>query len=239
MAVRFDAAADRLLRTTDLLDYNAAYTKMAWIYLTSDLDAISVFFTQNDNSANNLDQLMTSPTGTLLQIRVVVGGAATNTNGSTVSTGTWYHVALVRESVTSLKLYFDAVLDSTNTRDVTGRAASSRMEHGARSSGNNNRYDGRVYAIKYWSAALTLAEIANERPYIWPRRFANLYECWPCLAGATERLRGYVKGRNWTESGTLTDEAPPSVAWGIAPQFPQLTPAAAAAGNPWYAYAQM
>lgn len=36
MAIRFDAAADRLLRTSDMLDYNAAYTFCGWFYLAGD-----------------------------------------------------------------------------------------------------------------------------------------------------------------------------------------------------------
>lgn len=215
MAVRFDAVADRLLRTTDLLDYNATYTWMAWIYLVSDLNAISTFYEFNTNDTSNGDVLRTPTDGTTLRLNVINAGAPTSADGTNLSVATWYHLAMVRESATSCKVYLNGVLDITNTRDITGRTAATRMEHGARLSTNTNRSDSRVAAIKAWSTNLTQAEIQNEIYTIRPQKTASLYGFWPCFPGATERLKDYSgNGRNWTEAGTLTDEDPPAVSWG-------------------------
>jgi hypothetical protein len=160
MAVRFDAAADRLLRTTDLPDYNGTYTLMFWFLWLSDL-GLSGIASLNANSASDGDILRVTA-GDLLSIRCAVGGAQTTTNGSTLTTGTWAHVAVVRESVSSCKVYLNGTLDITNTRNITGRTAATRMEFGAEFSGNTNRNDCRVMAIKSWSAALTEAEVKSE-----------------------------------------------------------------------------
>jgi hypothetical protein len=215
MSVRFDVNTDRLLRTSDLLDFNSAYTWMAWVYLSSDLNANSVFWSLNDNTANNRDNVWTNTDGTTLASRVVVGGVGTTVTGTNLSTATWYHVACVRESATSYKVYLNGALDSTNTRDISGRTTPTRMEHGCHLSANSSRYDGRVAAIKAWSTSLTLAEVLQERLIIRPARLANLYAYWPVLPGSGERTRDYSgAGRGWTEGGTLTDEDGPPISWG-------------------------
>lgn len=215
MSVRFDNAADRLLRTADLLDMNSVYTWCAWVYLVSNLATQSTFFALNDNNVNNLDIVRTAANGVQVQLRCSIGGAGTNVGGTTLSVGTWYHVAMVRESQTSLKAYLNGVLDATATDNITGRVAAQRMEHGAIRSTNAQPSDSRVAAIKAWNTNLTAAEIAQEVQTIRPVRSANLYGFWPAFPTTAERLRDYSgNGRDWTESGMLTDEDPPPVSWG-------------------------
>jgi hypothetical protein len=219
MAVRFDAAADRLLLTTSLFDYNANYTVMGWFYLTSDLNANTTFVSIN-NTTSNIDQMRTTSTGTLLQLSVTVGGTNTTGNGSDLSISTWYHLAMVRESVTSLRLYLNGVSNATNARSVTGRTAAARFELGASLAANGERLDGRCYALKAWSSDLTASEVLQEMNTIRPRRTANLYGWWPTLPGSGERARDYSgNGHDFTESGTLTDEDPPPVSWGSSSLF--------------------
>lgn len=215
MAVRFDAAADRLLRTTDLLDYNAAYSWMAWIQIVVDLNANSTFFMLNDDTANNYDHIRTLADGTQLRLTTTIGGAAQSVSGSVLTVGQWYHLAMIRESANSIKIYLDGVLDITGNQNIAGRAAVTRMEHAGRSSSNIEPSNSRVAAIKAWSTNISLAQLQNEMRVIRPIRTSNLYGFWPCFPGSTERLRDYSgNGRNWTESGTLTDEDPPPVSWG-------------------------
>lgn len=214
MATRFDASGDGLARTTDLLDYNSVYTWMAWIYLVSDLNAVSVFWGFNDGTTGNLDSVRTAADGTTLRL-AVANTTTTNVDGTNLSTGVWYHIAVVRESATSAKVYLNGVLNITNTKDITARAALTRMEHGRNNPGGL-RSDSRVAAIKGWSTNLSVAEIQNEIYTILPKRIANLYGFWPCFPGATERLRDYsVNARNWTAAGTLSDEEGPPIPWGL------------------------
>lgn len=216
MAIRGDATTDRLLRTGTMLDYNSAYTWMGWIYLTSDLNAIGKMFSLNTNgTTNNNEDLGTESDGTTLRVRANDGGTAVAVTGTNLSVSTWYHVALVRESATSLKAYLNGALDITNTKNITGRTAVTRMEAFAVTTANSNRQDMRVQALKAWQQALTLAEIANEMKLVRPIRSSDVWGWWPCLPGTTERLKDYSgNGRDWTEGGTLTDEDPPGISWG-------------------------
>lgn len=235
MSVRFDAAADRLLRTTDLPDYNGVWAWCAWGQIAVDLNANSAFYSENDNTTGNVDLLRTTTAGDVLEIRVVVAGAATTVGGGTLTVGTWYHLALVRESAASLKLYIDGALSATNTRDVTGRAAASRQEMGGFRSTNTFPLDGKVFATKVWAGgtALTLAEVQQEMRTVRPVRLTNLYGWWPLRPGSTERLKDYSgNGRDWTEAGTLADEDHPPISWGAPGGMRIMPPVAAAGGQP-------
>jgi hypothetical protein len=213
MAIRFDASADNITRTADLLDHNALYTFMAWVYLVSDLNSNSTFFVISDGSAGNYDWLRTTTDGVTLQARVEVGAAGTNSAGTALTVGQWAHLAMVRSSDTSLQIYLNGVLDITNTRDVSARAAVGKMEVSVLGAGS--RADARFSAMKAWSTNLSQAEIASEMRVIRPVRLSNLYAWWPCFPGSGERARDYSgNGRNWAEGGTLTDEDPPPVGWG-------------------------
>lgn len=218
MAIRFDASADRILRTSDLINYNSAYTWMAWVYLVSDLNDYGSIFglNTNDNTGqDNEDWLGLDLDGTTLQVYVNNGGTHTSVNGTSLSTGTWYNITLVRESTSSIKAYLNGVLDITNTTSVTGRTAATRMESGAIYSTNEVRLNGRVAAIKAWSKALTQAQIQNEMYSVLPHDFNSVYGFYPTFPGATERLADYSgNGRNWTAGGTLTDEDSPPIVWG-------------------------
>lgn len=209
MSVRFDAAADRLLRTTDLLDYNSPYTWMAWVYLVSDLNTVSTFFVSGDDTVNNYDRITTTPDGVSLRLAVIVGGTLTNIDGVSLTVGIWSHLTIVRESATSIKMYLNGTLAGTNTRAITGRTAATRMEHGAYRSANTLRSDSRVAYIKAWSAALTLLEVQAEKDVAGAVRTANLYGEWKTPIGSDRVADTSGNGRNWTESGTLTDEAQP------------------------------
>lgn len=219
MSIRFDVNTDRLLRTTDILNYNAAYTWMAWVMLISDLNATSSFLALCRTTTFDMERVGTGTNGTTIELRISIAGSATFTAGSALTLGTWYHIAMVRESATSLKLYLNGNLDATLTTDISARAAVNRMEVGAIGTGNAQRSDSRVAAIKAWSGSMTEAEVRAE---VWshlPRRFTDQYAWWPGFPGAVERLRDYsVNARNWTEVGTLTDEAGPP----LPPFFPSL-----------------
>lgn len=63
-----------------------------------------------------------------------------------------------------------------------------------------------------------------------PQRLDGLWGWWPVFDGATGRARDYSgNGRNWTGSGTLSDEAGPGIPWGASPL---LVGYAAAGGGP-------
>jgi hypothetical protein len=228
VAVRIDANADSLIRTASLPNYNSTYTLMGWFMRLADRDDYSTLFYLGTDSASAYDLATTDVDGTTLALWV--SGVAVN--GSTWAQDTWTHVAVVRESPTSLKLYLNGVLDITNTSDAgTGRSASQRLEVAAY--GIIQWLNGRVAGIKLWDAGLTLAEVQQEIHTLRPQRLTDLNGWYPCWPGSGERVRDYSGwGRDWTEEGTLTDEDPPPVSYGAPLWVVQVVPVTAQFARP-------
>jgi hypothetical protein len=188
---------------------------MAWVQIAVDTNTNQTIWAPNAGATSDVDQLRTTSDGVTLETRIQTSGGGTQVSGSALTVGTWYHIAVVRESTTSLKVYINGALDITNTRNVGSRTAITRMEIGAYTTGNTNPGNIRVAYQKAWSAALTAAEVAQEMYTVRPRRLSNLYGWWPGRPGSGERAKDYSgNGRDWTEGGTLTDEDPPPIPWG-------------------------
>lgn len=192
---------------------------MLWVYPTTVIGGqwYSIASINNDgfDSYEDLAILDSSPN----KFGIAVGAAGSwlgdNASSITPSANTWYHLAMVRESGTSLKLYVNGTLELTETDSVAARGSATRFEVGAFTSSNFNPYAGRVAGIKVWETGLTLAEVLQEMHTLRPQRFANLSMFTPCFPASGERTRDYSgNGRDWTEVGTLTDEDPPPVSYG-------------------------
>lgn len=224
MAVRIDAAADKLERTLDLPA--GAFTLMGWFYITNDRAATTTFLGLGTVES----QFYSVGIDSALKLQIYDGN--TFPSGSTVlATGTWYHAALTRASGDDQTLtgYLDGASEVTisNSRNLTTRTF---MDVG--NDIDSEWLDGRAKAVKIWDAVLTQAEIQQEMRTIRPHRFANLHGFWPLFPGSGERLRDYSgNGRDWTEGGTLTDEDPPPLSWGAPVLFLPF-----AGGGPGVAY---
>lgn len=236
MAVRFNASADNLNRSS-VVDYNSAYTWMAWIYFVGGTSGTwCIPYWVSDSGWNNNEGIAVddaAPYRFLLFASVATVWNPDATGSVSPTTGVWYHTALVRESTTSLKMYIDGVLQGTVTANVTGRGASTTMSMGNNVSASDSAMDGRVAAIKIWTRALTLAEVNAEMRTIRPLDTTSLWGWYPNFPGSGERARDYSgNGRNWTEGGTLTDEDPPPVSYGGQSIFFPLVTAAVATKAP-------
>lgn len=228
MAVRIDADQDYFTRSSDLLDYNANYTWMGWVYFI-DLTSSNVgmiFDLTLSGTEHDALRIVDDPDG---RLEIAVDNVVVT--GTALSAATWYHLTMVRRGVTDREIYLDGVSDITSSQDTTGRSAGSGMfvgDIGVVSVWSNARFAG----MKAWATDLSVAEIANEMSSIVPRTFPNLYGWWPVFPGSGERTRDYSgNGRDWTENGTLTDEAGPPVTWGVQPAW-SMPVAAPAAGAP-------
>lgn len=217
MSVRFDAAADGLVRTTGLLDYNSPYTFMAWVYVMGQTDWSTVLALGESGATENYDQCGFGQTTVRFSSEAARASTYDGTFDATVrSLGAWYHVAIVRSSVTAFTGYLNAgslATISRTTLNVTTRTAIARMNIGHRISSGSpiQAFNGRVYNAKAWSAALTPDEIALEMLTRPPTRQANLWAWWP-LTVHTDLTDQSGNGRDWTAEGTLTTEAdPPAV----------------------------
>jgi hypothetical protein len=205
MAIRGDAAGDYLLRSSDMPTVEPM-TACFWMYISTDTNALAVFFLVVNAGGTVYQGLRLNTDGTTLQV-------ITNTNtgtGTNLSTGTWYHVAYTRSGSTHT-VYLNGVSDASMSSTISLTPASIAII-----SNSANHLNGRVAHIKIWSGvALSAADIANEMYSIRPRYLANLHGWWPTFPGATERLADWSgNGRNWTGNGTLADEQEPGIPWG-------------------------
>lgn len=215
MAFAFTLATTKFLqRSTDILDYNGNYTWMAWI-LFNQLTTFDTMYCVNDASANNRDMLLlNNTTGNNLTSRVAVAAAQTTQAGSTtLSTGVWYHVTMLRDAQNSLKVYLNGSLEGTNTRSTTGRAAASNMLVGIEQAAGN-ALNASIAHMKIWSRALTVGEIINESKIMSPHVGTSIYGWWPTLINTARNKDFSGFTRDWTENGVIGDVANPPVAWG-------------------------
>lgn len=227
MSIRFDAAADRIVRTSSVLSSRAPYTAMCWTYPVS-VSAFSFIFSLNVNDQFDSSEGFGITSAGLLGVSSN-SFFASDVTGSTLSENTWYHLAMVRTSMTGdLLLYLNGVLDITHAHSTEFQSTSTRMEFGGASTGDSSPFSGRVAALKLYSTNLSVTEIQQEMYKILPSRTDSLTGWYPGFPGATERLADYSGlARNWTEAGTLTDEDPPPVGWGAWSLYPQPLIAAA------------
>lgn len=202
MASRFDASLDKMSRSANLLT-RTSFTVMGWFKLTNDRNTYSTFISLDAGDGSGVI-LQTRSDGTSLKIYTNA-----NSNGSALSTGVWYHMALVGNA-TNYLAYVNGVLDIT--------AAQYTFTPASLNIGNDDIdewLDGCAAYVKAWSVDLTVAEIQQEMYVVRPRRALNLYSWTPLLPGATERLRDYSgNGYDWTATGTLADEDGPPISWG-------------------------
>ena len=213
MAVRFDASGDYFRISSGVLDYNANYTILAWVLPTSNPIALQTFITVALDSSN-YDKLRSLSSGDSYAVQANNGGTNSSGTGSAISYGAWQHIGLVRSGTSTLTGYLNGASNGVSSQSVTGRSAATSITLGASVSGSE-ALNARFAAIKIWTAALTADEIAAEMRSIRPVRLANLWGWYPTRPGSGERAKDYSgNGRNWTETGTLTDEDAPPIWWG-------------------------
>lgn len=211
-------SGDHLRRTTSLLDVDAAYTVCFWFYLLTDRNDYNHFWGATaDSTVNqsgnwqNSDHCGTDSDGTTSRMGSAVGGSGSWDTGAGFSVNTWYHIAVVRSSTTSLEHFIDGVSQGSVTTDVGSRASSTAEFVGVL---HDIYYaHARFAAMKQWSAALNSTEINNEAPYYDPVRTSNLHGWWPLqLYTDLDDESGLASA--WTAVGTLSTAAdPPSVGY--------------------------
>jgi len=135
-----------------------------------------------------------------------------NATGSAVSAGVWYHIGIIRGAVAQrTDVYVDGTLQLQLTDDLSWTPDILRFMNDS----FDDWVDGRIQHVKFWEAALTTAELDNERFVAVPQRTANLAGWWPCLDQPTGSEDWSGLGRNLTQTGTLTTEDGPPVSWGV------------------------
>lgn len=223
MAVRFNGNGEYLIQSdvVGAFNYNDAYTLMAWYYPVTISTGNNFGFLWVANAAltayDAIGQMKTT-SGSDLFVQDSVSGFSEA--GTTVSTATWHHTAMVRHSSSLFRGYWNgAQFASDGTGDVSGRAAAERIMIGNPSGAAY--INSRFAHAKLWRVGLSPEEIRREMWSIAPvTNLAHVVSWWPIMSD--DRKLSYGGGYPLTENGTLSDEADPGIAWKVAKPRPMI-----------------
>lgn len=218
MAVRFTRASTQYLTYGAAPNYNGAYSvlvrsRVAVTNVTQTVVAVQV-------NVNNYDVMWHSSATLRWQLRCVVAGAATDNGDQTANTlaNTWYYLAMVRTSATALQLWTGTspegiALQSTGTRDVTGRTAATAVQVGSFNNGSN-LLDGREHGLLiYDGLALSSDELKTAFAMLRPPSMGNVWGWFPLLeAGDYKDYTGQRAAPTVTGTPTTEDNSP--TPWG-------------------------
>ena len=133
---------------------------------------------------------------------------ATNTGTDDIVEGQWYHYAIVGDGANGTKAYLDGVEVLTNTNSLIGIGEVEFIRSPANQY-NGQAAEGQIAHAKYWTVALTQAEIASEMATGEPFRLSNI-KCWrPLLDDPSDYL--WILTNNSYPLGTFGGSVP--VAW--------------------------
>lgn len=200
-------------RTSGLINYNGAYTVMAWFRPTA-LSGIQWFYGNGQGSDDFNGAASTGDYMGPWDDRFVIGCNGSEWGDYTnplMTAGNWYHGCLKRTSATSLIGLRDGVAFGTVSTDVSGRSANGFDVLGRF---NALAFGGRIAALKAWSAALSDSEIEAEMAVGPPIRTADLVTYTPFLATTEPEIFQSTTGTHWTEVGSVTSADGPPIDWG-------------------------
>lgn len=182
MAVRFDAAADRLTHNGAYPQTSAGWTYTAWVRIDVDRNDYSTWL-RTSASASTVATMGTNSNGTQGANYFTASGSATTNTDLTV--GVWVPVAGTRSASSGdLFTYYQPTPGTTisgtvdlATSDVT--ATPDQICIGGRGSADANEWlNGSVAYVRVWSAELTQSEIEAEWASAAPVRTTDLHSNW-------------------------------------------------------------
>jgi hypothetical protein len=207
MAIRFDAAADRL--SYSAVAPPATFTITAWAYLSVDQDAISTICRLWDGASGNVALCRTTADGTSGPTYFSPAGTITNATNFVVDE--WRKVAITRTGSTGETL----VATPAGATEVDAGTADTGTIAGVTLAGRHpgaagEWWNGRLAYVRIWSAVLTQSEIEAEWASATPVRTADLFANWP-LATSTDLTDTVASRVLTTVSGVAltTEDDPP------------------------------
>lgn len=159
-----EAGSDALIHRNSLMaiPQTGAFSVEAWIYpdrATNDWQAI---FAQDQSNAGLSDGRFWFGLAANMQFHVGIGGSTINST-STLSTGSWKHVAVTVDTSNNIIIYVDgtAFYSSTINNSITRKTGN----YGGFSIGTNttggHQFDGRIDQAKIWNGVLTAEQVSQ------------------------------------------------------------------------------
>lgn len=212
MAVRFDAATDRLSYSgSNPPDPTSGFTLTCWAYVAVDTDTNATI--ARIHAAAGASSTVVFATGA-----DGLGGPNYFTGGGSVSAttnmavGAWRKVAVACTGTTG-RVYAAIPGGSTEavSGTVSGTATPTGITVGGRSAGDGSEwFNGRVAYVRVWSSELSQGQIEAEWASTTPVVTANLWADWP-LSVHTDLTDHSGNGRDLVagSTATTTESGPP------------------------------
>lgn len=215
MSVLFNNTADILQRTASLPS-GSTFTVTMWVRLEVDTSAVPVRAPCFDATGTFQGVVISTPSNTL--VLAVQNASGPVINMMTMSLNTWYFIAVVNSAGSGTAYWSGAggagTLSTGTGTLPTGTPNKLNIGNSSLLAGTANVWQGSIAAVKLWSgAALSAADIENERWSYLPRRHANLYGFWPMRDSAEATLDLSTNLRPFTSGGVLDTSHGPPLAW--------------------------
>lgn len=206
MATKGAGANRYYTRTTNLPTF-AAHTMMGWARVDSNREC-GLMEMQGGIGPKYL--VGVSASGVLQFWNGSTGGS-----GSTLTTGTWYHVAMRVNGTgaSAVEVYLNGTLDFT--ANGNGAATASAIWFANDDASSSEWFNGAVAAWKVWDAVLSADEIRIEARQIAPVRFAGLNGFYPLFSITDDEVDYSTLGRTLTVGGTFSSDIGPPCKWKI------------------------
>ena len=189
MAVRFDASADKVSRTTNLPPITS-FTMMCWVAVKVDRNAYSCFL---HAGALSDDKYFMGTDNSGLTLNLFSGDDNT---GTALVLNTWYHIAMT-VSGTGAGAFLGYLNGALN---ITAPGAVITIANIAVGQDGQGEWSSAAYAaLKVYSAVLTASEIQQEMRCMLPVRTANL-NTWSPLLTHTD-VANYARHRGLDGGG--------------------------------------
>lgn len=211
MAVRFDAATDRISYSGSMPDPATAITVTAWAYITNNTANPATFFRVWNAAVSTTITCACNSAGVVNPGYFTAGGSAFIS--TSLSLGTWYRIAVTCTG-TAGKFYLAAGTGgatSLGTGTVAGAATPTGITVGGRAPSDASEwFDGRIAYVRAWPSVLTQAQIEAEWASATPVITSGLWADWP-LETAADLTDRSGNGRHLTAGSTAvtTEDGPP------------------------------
>lgn len=230
MAARFTNTTGQTYTSTASVP-TGALTITCWVQLVSDINTYAPFWSLDNNTSNAADLLCTtSSDGVGLRLY----GVTAQLDGLDMTVGTWYRIAVTKDSARSVVLYYGAAGSTLTASTPTTYEAitpTTLRVGGFRSGVATNSPDARVADFKQWSTNLTAAEVETELSQSAPSRLANLTRWHPFLNAETVDYSGAALTLSGG-TGVTTEAGPPNPWLDLTPDTADLPAAVVTATRP-------
>lgn len=230
MAVRFDAATDRVTWTGTAPTPSSGLTITYWAYVSVDRDDFSTMIRLHSSSGATTNLNVAMDSSGLLPCIFTGGGSSTGPQS--VSAGAWARIAVTVTGSDSRVYVALNEAGATQSQDGTvggnaGVSPDSGYTLGGRSAVDGDEwFNGRLAHVRMWNAVLTQGEVETEWASANPVRTSNLFAAYP-LPDAGDLTDHSGNGRHLSAGSTSvsTEDGPPittTVTGSVAATLPSL-----------------